>query len=205
MHGTLEKKVPRPFGLAAWQPRDVSLEEDALVVVNAKRPADTKRYPFAFVSLQPSAKAPKNKLAFSLLDEDGDAELTLAVETKFAHQRWTRAIQERVDVQRQKEQEPATPTPPPPKVVLGDRTNTKVRLVEAKKPKTPSSSPDATLGSFGESGSDLTPAPRAIVEKALSTKKRTPQGSKVVTYAQGAHAAAAAPAEPAAAAWAPWA
>ena len=32
MHGTLEKKVPRPFGLAAWQPRDVSLEEDALVV-----------------------------------------------------------------------------------------------------------------------------------------------------------------------------
>ena len=43
MHGTLEKKVPRPFGLAAWQPRDVSLEEDALVVVNAKRPADTKR------------------------------------------------------------------------------------------------------------------------------------------------------------------
>ena len=49
MHGTLEKKVPRPFGLAAWQPRDVSLEEDALVVVNAKRPADTKRYPFAFV------------------------------------------------------------------------------------------------------------------------------------------------------------
>ena len=30
----------------------------------------------------------------------------------------------------------------------------------------------------------------------MSTKKRTPQGSKVVTYAQGAHAAAAAPAEP---------
>ena len=180
MHGTLEKKVPRPFGLAAWQPRDVSLEEDALVVVNTKRPADTKRYPFAFVSLQPSAKAPKNKLAFSLLDEDGDVELTLAVETKFAHQRWTRAIQERLDAQKQKEQEPATPTPPPPKVVLGDRTNTKVRLVETKKP--PSASPDATLGSFGESGADLTPAPRAVVEKALSTKKRTPQGSKVVTY-----------------------
>ena len=200
MHGTLDKKVPRPFGLAAWQPRDVSLEEDALVVRNAKRPQDTKRYPFAFVSLQPTAKAPKNKLAFALLDEDGDAELTLAVDTKFAHQRWTRAIQERIDVQRQKEQEPATPTPPPPKVVLGDRTNTKVRLVETKKPtpkKTSSSSPDATLGSFGESGSDLTPAPRAVVEKALSTKKRTPQGSKVVTYAQGAHAAAAAPAEPA--------
>ena len=54
-----------------------------------------------------------------LLDEDGDPELTLAVETKFAHQRWTRAIQERVDAQRLKEQEPATPTPPPPKVVLG--------------------------------------------------------------------------------------
>ena len=51
MHGTLDKKVPRPFGLAAWQPRDVSLEEDALVVRNAKRPQDTKRYPFAFVSL----------------------------------------------------------------------------------------------------------------------------------------------------------
>ena len=64
MHGTLEKKVPRPFGLAAWQQRDVSLEEDALVVRNAKRPADTKRYPFAFVSLQPTAKAPKNKRVF---------------------------------------------------------------------------------------------------------------------------------------------
>ena len=79
MHGTLEKKVPRPFGLAAWQPRDVSLEEDALVVVNAKRPADTKRYPFAFVSLQPSAKAPKTKLAFALLDEDGDVDMNVDV------------------------------------------------------------------------------------------------------------------------------
>ena len=192
MHGTLEKKVPRPFGLAAWQPRDVSLEEDALVVVNAKRPADTKRYPFAFVSLQPTAKAPKNKLAFALLDEDGDVELTLAVETKFAHQRWTRAIQERLDAQKQKEQEPATPTPPPPKVVLGDRTNTKVRLVETKKP--PSASPDASFNSFGESGADLTPAPRAVVEKALSTKKRTPQGASVITYVQDAHSKAAAPA-----------
>ena len=55
IQGTLEKKVARPFGLTAWQPRDVTLEEDALVVRNAKRPADTKRYPFAFVALESSA------------------------------------------------------------------------------------------------------------------------------------------------------
>ena len=86
------------------------------------------------------------------------------------------------------------PTPPPPVRVLGDRTNTKVRLVETKKP--PSASPDASFNSFGESGADLTPAPRAVVEKALSTKKRTPQGASVVTYVQDAHSKAAAPAEP---------
>ena len=29
MHGTLEKKIPRPFGLAAWQPRELGEAERA--------------------------------------------------------------------------------------------------------------------------------------------------------------------------------
>ena len=187
IQGTLEKKVARPFGLTAWQPRDVTLEEDALVVRNAKRPADTKRYPFAFVALESSVAAPGARLAFALLDEDGATKLTLAVETKFAHRRWTRAIQERMEAQRVRESEPA-----PPRAALGDSTN-KVRLVNAGKPASPAS-PAASFGETSES--ELTPAPRAVAEPALSTKKLTPEGAKVITYARGAHAAAGPPAEP---------
>ena len=75
IQGTLEKKVARPFGLTAWQPRDVTLEEDALVVRNAKRPADTKRYPFAFVALESSVAAPGARLWLLQPSAGGEAAL----------------------------------------------------------------------------------------------------------------------------------